>query len=121
MIDIKLIRSNPRLVIENLRKRGDKEKVKWVEEIRELRQAQSQSQKLHEFGDVLFALVNAARWLEIDTEEALRLANQRFYRRFSRMEDISRQRGRVLDELSFDEQNALWEEAKRAIEDAESY
>jgi uncharacterized protein YabN with tetrapyrrole methylase and pyrophosphatase domain len=49
-------------------------------------------------------------------EAVLRQANKRFYRRFTYMEEVCRQRGVNLGELSFDEQNALWEEAKRKVE-----
>ena len=86
---------------------------KLAEEIGELKQADSQERKAQEFGDLLFTLANIARRLGIDLEAALREANQRFYRRFSYMEGVCRQRGLNLGELSFDEQNALWEEAKK--------
>ncbi len=85
---------------------------KLVEEIGELRQAESQEQRAHEFGDLLFTLVNVARRMGIDAEAALRKTNRRFYRRFSRMEEICRRRGLNLRELSLEEQDALWEEAK---------
>jgi len=85
---------------------------KLVEEIGELRQAGNLEQQAHEFGDLLFTLVNIARRMGIDAEAALRKTNQRFYRRFSRMEEICRQRGLNLRELSLDEQDVLWEEAK---------
>jgi len=86
---------------------------KLVEEVREFKQADSQEEREREFGDLLFTLVNIARRLGVDSEAALRQANQRFYRRFSYMEEACRQRGVSLSELSFDEQNALWEEAKK--------
>jgi tetrapyrrole methylase family protein/MazG family protein len=86
---------------------------KLVEELRELKQAGTHQEKVREFGDILFALVNAARWQGVDLEEALRLTNQRFCRRFRYMEEACRNRGISLRDLSFDEQNALWEEAKR--------
>ncbi len=85
---------------------------KLAEEVAELKQAESEEQRTAEFGDLLFTLVNVARWLGIDAEAALREANRRFYRRFSRMERLCRQRGLNLRELSLAEQNALWEEAK---------
>jgi len=89
---------------------------KLSEEVAELEQASSPREKTHEFGDILFALVNAARWQGVDLEEALRLANDRFYRRFRYMEDRCRERGVQLGALSFDEQNALWDEAKARVE-----
>ncbi len=90
---------------------------KLVEEVGEFKQADSQPQKAWEFGDLLFTLVNIARRLEIDSEAALREANRRFYRRFTHMEEVCRQRGLSLGQLSFDEQNTLWEEAKRGLEE----
>jgi tetrapyrrole methylase family protein/MazG family protein len=89
---------------------------KLVEEAGELKQADNQEQKAREFGDLLFTLVNIARRLEIDPESALREANRRFYHRFSYMEEVCRKRGVNFGEQSFDEQNVLWEEAKRKVE-----
>jgi len=86
---------------------------KLVEEVREFKQADSQEEREREFGDLLFTLVNIACRLGVDSEAALRQANQRFYRRFAYMEEVCRQRGLNLGELSFDEQNALWDEAKK--------
>jgi len=86
---------------------------KLVEEVRELRQAETDEQKAEEFGDLLFTLVNVARRQGVDTEAALREANKRFYKRFTYMEEVCRKRGVNLGGMSFDEQNKLWEEAKR--------
>ena len=86
---------------------------KLVEEVREFRQAEAGQRRAEEFGDLLFTLVNVARREGIDSETALREANERFVRRFQFMEDVCRQRGLAFAKLSFDEQNQLWEEAKR--------
>jgi len=86
---------------------------KLAEEVGELQQAESQERRAQEFGDLLFTLANIARRLGVDLESALREANRRFYQRFSHMEEICRQRGVNIADLSFDEQNTLWEEAKR--------
>ncbi|MBI4186674.1 MAG: nucleoside triphosphate pyrophosphohydrolase [Chloroflexi bacterium] len=88
---------------------------KLVEEVGELKQAESQEEKELEFGDLLFTLVNVARRMGVDSEAALRQANRRFHRRFACMEQVCRQRGVDFGELSFDEQNALWEEAKKKV------
>ena len=85
---------------------------KLAEEVGEFKQSAGE-QKTEEFGDVLFTLVNLARRLGIDSESALRVANQKFYRRFSYMENLCRRRGLTFARLSFDEQNALWYEAKQ--------
>ncbi len=89
---------------------------KLAEEVSEFKQAPSQEQKAQEFGDLLFTLANIARRLGIDLEASLREANQRFYHRFSYMEKVCHQRGLNFSQLSFDGQNALWEEAKREME-----
>ena len=88
---------------------------KLCEEIEELRRAASQEQKAQEFGDLLFTLVNIARRMGVNSETALREANRKFVRRFACMEAICRKRGVKLGDLSFDEQNKLWEEAKRKV------
>ena len=89
---------------------------KLAEEVSEFKQAGSQQQRAKEFGDLLFTLANIARRLGVDLEAALRQANQRFYCRFAYMEELCRQRSLDLAKLSFDEQNALWEEAKKKVE-----
>lgn len=89
---------------------------KLAEEVGEFKRADSQERRAEEFGDLLFTLANIARRLGIDLEAALRQANQRFYQRFTYMEEVCRQRGINLGELSFDEQNILWEEAKKKVE-----
>ena len=89
---------------------------KLAEEVGEFKQAETEEHRAEEFGDLLFTLANIARRLGVDLEAALRQANRRFYRRFSYMEEVCRQRGVNFGQLSFEEQNALWEEAKRKAE-----
>jgi tetrapyrrole methylase family protein/MazG family protein len=89
--------------------------VKLEEEIRELAEAGDADHKREELGDVLFLLVNLARYLELDAEEALRLANDKFYRRFTTMETIARERGLLLADLPLGELQALWEAAKERL------
>lgn len=86
---------------------------KLVEEVREFKKARGEERKAEEFGDLLFTLVNVARRQGVDTEAALREANKRFYQRFNYMEEVCRRRGVNLGDLSFAEQNKLWEEAKK--------
>jgi len=88
---------------------------KVAEEVAEIKQSPDQQERAKEFGDLLFTLVNIARRLNIDSEMALRSANQRFHQRFSYMEEVCRQRGVDIGSLSLDEQNALWEEAKQRV------
>ncbi|MFQ6122791.1 MAG: nucleoside triphosphate pyrophosphohydrolase [Dehalococcoidales bacterium] len=88
---------------------------KLAEEVNELKQVEGKEKIAGEFGDLLFTLVNIARRLGVDTESALREANKRFYRRFAYMEKVCHKRGVNFAGLSFDEQNALWEEAKKKV------
>ena len=89
---------------------------KLAEEVGEFKRAGSQEQRAQEFGDVLFTLANIARRMGIDLEAALREANRRFYRRFTCMEELCRQRGLDFAKLSFADQNTLWEEAKKKVD-----
>jgi len=86
---------------------------KLAEEIAEIRRAVDHQERVNEFGDLLFTMANIARRLDIDLETALRSANQRFYRRFSYMEELCRKRKLNIGDLLLDEQNKLWEEAKK--------
>ncbi len=86
--------------------------AKLAEEVREIAEADGREEKEREFGDLLFTLVNVARWQDIDAEAALRQANEKFYTRFAYMEALCRQRGLDFPALSFEEKDALWEEAK---------
>lgn len=86
--------------------------AKVLEELDELRAAAGEEERTRELGDLFFALVNLARWLEVDAESALRLANSRFRRRFTYIERAAREQGRALEALSLDEMEALWQAAK---------
>jgi ATP diphosphatase len=67
-----------------------------------------------EMGDLLFSLVNLARHLGIQAEEALAQSTDRFVQRFSYIETKLREKGKTLAESSLEEMDALWEEAKKA-------
>ncbi len=82
------------------------------EEMAEVEEATAQEEKEAELGDLLFAVVNWARWLGVGPETALRKANARFARRFRAVETLARERGLHLAALTFDELEALWQEAK---------
>lgn len=88
---------------------------KLSEEVNELHQAADQQERVREFGDLLFSLTNVARWMDIEPENALRAANERFYNRFGYMEEACQLRGISLDQLTPEEQDELWEEAKRNL------
>lgn len=93
---------------------GALEKV--AEEFAELRQARRDNEKAlieEEFGDALFALVNASRFLGVNAEQALQNANNKFMRRFKRIEALAVGRGSTIDAMTLAEMDALWNEAKR--------
>jgi tetrapyrrole methylase family protein/MazG family protein len=87
---------------------------KIVEEIREVRDSANAEELAAEIGDLLFALVNLARWKQVDAESALRGAGARFKRRFGYIERGARARGKKLTDMTLDEMEALWQEAKRS-------
>ena len=66
-----------------------------------------------EVGDLLFVLVNIARYLSLDPESALRKTNRKFRRRFEYLEDRLRQQGRKPSDASLDEMESLWQESKQ--------
>lgn len=89
---------------------------KLTEEASELKEAyrgESKKRMEDELGDVLFAATNIARFLEIDPEQALNSATERFISRFAFMEDVVREKGLDMRLMSLEELDQIWEEAKR--------
>ena len=76
------------------------------------REAPGSSERAAEFGDLLFSLVNVARWEGIDAEEALAHANRKFRARWARMEALAREDGADLEDLGTGRMNELWDRAK---------
>jgi XTP/dITP diphosphohydrolase len=98
------------------------EKVK--EEMEELQEAVAlgDMQKIEEeFGDLEFSLVNYARFLRIDAENALERTNRKFIHRFTRMEEAARVQGRSLAGMSLQEMDGLWNSIKAEEAAAASY
>ena len=89
---------------------------KLDEEIGELKAAVSDAEKQDELGDVLFSVVNLARWHKVDAETALREANLKFNGRFRQVEQLAAERAIDLSELDIDALEALWQEAKAMID-----
>jgi tetrapyrrole methylase family protein/MazG family protein len=85
---------------------------KISEEISEFKLAITDSEKLHEMGDILFSLVNLSRWFGIYAEEALRQTNIRFRRRYTGMEEIAQIKGLNFNDLSLQDKEILWKEVK---------
>ena len=86
--------------------------TKLAEELEELSRAGSREERAAEFGDILINLANYARYLDIDAEEALRLAGHKFRRRFESVERQARQEGTELTGRSREELMGLWAQAK---------
>ena len=82
----------------------------FYSEIKEFQEAKTQEEKEDEFGDILFALVNVARWNKIDPEVALSKANAKFTKRFNKLEELC---NKPLSELTFEEYDDLWQKAKK--------
>lgn len=84
-------------------------------EINEFKEAEQEKNFNHmeeEYGDILFAMVNLARWNKIDAEQALLKANKKFMARFRKMEELAK---KPLTEYDFDEYDTLWNSAKKQI------
>lgn len=121
-----LSKSQPALVsAQKISKRAVKVGFEWpneqslydcfYSEIEEFKQAKNEQDKAHmeeEYGDILFAAVNLARWNKIDAEQALLKANKKFEKRFRKMEELAT---KPLTEYSFEEYDALWKQAKSEL------
>jgi nucleoside triphosphate diphosphatase len=95
-------------------------RAKIDEELREIDAANGEDERAEELGDLLFAVANWARHLEVDAEEALRLANAKFDRRFRAMEAKARELGVALKSLTPAGWDSLWNEVKKAEKAAET-
>ena len=65
-----------------------------------------------EFGDLMFALVNYSRFLNVDPETALERTNQKFLKRFRYIEEVASKQGKALTDMTLGEMDAIWNEAK---------
>ena len=81
-----------------------------LSEIKEFKDAKTQEEKEDELGDILFAVVNLARWNKIDAEQALLKANKKFTTRFRAMESNA---NKELEHLTLEEWDNLWKQAKK--------
>ena len=91
----------------------NKEQVwdKVEEELQEFKEAKGKEQE-HEFGDLLFSLVNYARWNNINPDDALEATNAKFKKRFEFIEEQAKLKGLKLQEMSLEQMDAIWDEAK---------
>lgn len=84
-------------------------------EFEEFKEAEAEGDREHmeeEYGDILFATVNLARWNKIDAEQALLKANKKFMKRFRKMEELAT---KPLNDYSFEEYDALWKQSKKQV------
>ena len=90
---------------------------KVEEEMAELQEAitgnHSQEHIEEEFGDVMFSLINYARFLNIDAEGVLEKTNKKFIKRFNEMENIAIERGHELHNMTLEQMDAIWNEVKK--------
>jgi MazG family protein len=89
---------------------------KVEEEIQEMKEAiheNDQKKMEEEFGDVVFSMVNFARFLNIDAENALEITNKKFIDRFTQMEQAALARDRNLNDMTLEEMDAIWNEIKQ--------
>ena len=84
-----------------------------LEEFQEEVKDGDQSKMEAEFGDVLFSMVNYARFLDINPENALERTNKKFIKRFQYLEKKAKEAGKTLKEMSLAEMDVFWEEAKQ--------
>lgn len=85
-----------------------------MDELSEAVKSGEQDKMEDEMGDVLFSLVNFARFLQVDAENALERTNKKFIRRFNRMEEEAAKENRFLHDLTLEEMDALWNRIKRS-------
>ncbi len=86
-------------------------------ELKEVLEGEDSARKAEEFGDVLFSMVNVGRYFAINSEDSLRLTNSKFQKRFSHIEKRALELGLVLKDMSLEEMDQLWDEAKSVIGD----
>jgi XTP/dITP diphosphohydrolase len=66
-----------------------------------------------EFGDLIFSLINYARFLRVDAENALEVTNKKFIRRFTQMEEEATQNGKNLADMTLTEMDSIWNSIKK--------
>ena len=93
---------------------------KIMEEIDELKEAVEQKDESAielEFGDVLFALINYSRFIDVDTEKALEKTNQKFMKRFSWMENYASEQKLNMHEMNLEQLDEIWDLAKNSLKE----
>ncbi len=84
-----------------------------IDELKEVVTKEDQKRMEEEFGDVLFSMINYARFLHIDAEAALEKVNKKFIKRFTGMEEAALEESKNLADMSLDEMDILWNRIKK--------
>jgi MazG family protein len=84
-----------------------------IGELKEALQLQDAGKTEEEFGDLIFSLINYARFLQVDAENALEKTNKKFIYRFTKMEQAAASQNRTLTDMSLAEMDAIWNSIKR--------
>ncbi|MBY0066398.1 MULTISPECIES: nucleoside triphosphate pyrophosphohydrolase [Empedobacter] len=88
---------------------------KIIEEINEFKEEQNPTDKEMEFGDILFSLINYGRFNGINSEDALERSNKKFIARFQKIEEIAKENGQNIANLTISELDKLWNLAKNSL------
>lgn len=92
---------------------GDQVWEKVQEEMQEFKEAKTSAEREQEFGDLMFSLINYARFVDIDPEAALERTNKKFIRRFQHLESAVKKSGKSWNDLSLSDMDVYWDEAKK--------
>ncbi len=87
---------------------------KVEEELKEFKDAEG-TQKEEEFGDLIFSLINYARWLKINPDDALEATNRKFKYRFESIEKYAQKKNIKMEEMTLSEMDEVWEQAKKTF------
>lgn len=93
------------------------------EELDELQEALEEKDKAHqieEMGDLIFSMINLCRWLQINPDEALRKANNKFIQRFNAVENALQRSGRTFSDHSLDELESIWQQEKMKLKNTQN-
>ena len=84
-----------------------------LNEVLEVYKTENRAKITEEVGDLIFACVNVARFLNVDSEEALNITTNKFINRFKFIEETANKTGRKMEEMTLEDMDYLWNEAKK--------
>ena len=94
-----------------------KKVIEEIEELQSIEESGDTAKIEEEMGDILFALTNYARFLNVNPENALRFTNEKFIKRFTYIEERLKEQGKKITESNLQEMDKYWEESKKALKD----